>query len=925
MTTIRRFRSLQIVFLVGILLSTMLVLPGEGGSKRGIEQRADAIVARFPAENAQDRDLWAGELIELGREGLMAVCGMLVPSGVSDDSQARFALHGVTMLVNRSGLERERNLFTKSLLKALEREREKEVKAFLIRQLQLTAGDEAVKSLKAYLQDRRLCDPAAQALQAIATPKAEEALLKSLKDTTGDRRIILIRALGEMRSEKAVPLILPFALGEESGLRQVSLFALANIGDPAAETALLRAPLLAPPFDRARAPSLLLLYARRLGEAGHKRECARYCHQILYNYTAPQESQVACAALTILVDILGETALGDLLRAMDNPLNDVRSRALELALTMRGESVTEIWMNEVTARGPGSSAEIITMLGLRGDSVALPRVHSFLGSPVPGVRTAAVKAAALLGGAEILPDIWPLLNEGVSEAEVAVIRDVLLGLPAEVVVPQAAARLAHVPPLAQKALIEVLAERRAVDSLGYVLALSRSEDADLRRTALTALESLVRARDVDAILGLVSSIQQRSEIPLAQNALVAAALQAPEPEQRAARILEVYEDTAAEQRPDLLRPLARIGGDAAFRLVVREVRNPDNSRIRAAAMYALTQWPDLQAADELLGLCRSEDHRRYLFQALQGYVRLVRDAALPNTEKTAMLEKTLGLPLGTQEKNAIVAALGSVKSLEGLEIASRFLDDPKVRGRAARTMQRIALPEPGSEGLYEPEVVAYLRKAQKYISDEYELNSIDEHIAKIMTNDGFMSLFNGRDLRGWRGDTVGYAAEDGRIVVHPDRGSGNLYTADEYADFILRFDFRLTPGANNGLGIRTPPEGDAAYVGMELQILDNSADKYRELEAYQYHGSIYGVVPAKRGFQRPVGEWNHQEVIARGRQITIILNGETIVDADIDDASASGTVDGREHPGLQRSSGHIGFLGHGSRVEFRNLWIKVLK
>jgi hypothetical protein len=381
----------------------------------------------------------------------------------------------------------------------------------------------------------------------------------------------------------------------------------------------------------------------------------------------------------------------------------------------------------------------------------------------------------------------------------------------------------------------------------------------------------------------------------------------------------------AEERPDILRPLARIGGDAAFRLVVQEIRNRDHSRIRAAAVYALTQWPDLQAADELLSLCRSEEHRRYLFQALQGYVRLVRDADLPNAEKVEMLEELLGLPLGTQEKNAIVGALGSIKSLEGLELASRFLEDPKVSGRAARIMQTIALPQPGAEGLYAPEVAFFLRKARVFIGDEFELQSIDDHIAKIMTNQGFSPLFNGRNLRGWRGDTEGYAAEDGKIVVRPDRGNGNLYTESEYADFILHFDFRLTPGANNGLGIRAPLEGDAAYVGMELQILDNSADQYRELEAYQYHGSIYGVVPARRGFQRPVGEWNHQEVIARGRRITVVLNGETIVDADIEKAGASNTVDGREHPGLTRARGHIAFLGHGSRVEFRNLWIKEIK
>ncbi|MCK4772629.1 MAG: DUF1080 domain-containing protein [Candidatus Latescibacteria bacterium] len=195
-----------------------------------------------------------------------------------------------------------------------------------------------------------------------------------------------------------------------------------------------------------------------------------------------------------------------------------------------------------------------------------------------------------------------------------------------------------------------------------------------------------------------------------------------------------------------------------------------------------------------------------------------------------------------------------------------------------------------------------------------------------LVEEGFESLFNGIDLTGWVGDKAGYVVEDGRIAVDPEmRDGGNLYTEGEYGDFIFRFQFRLTPGANNGLGIRAPLEGDAAYVGMELQILDNGAGMYANLRPYQYHGSIYGVVPARRGFQRPVGEWNTQEVIADGRHITVILNGVVIVDADIEEASTPATMDGRDHPGLEREKGHIGFLGHGSRVEFRNIWIKEIK
>jgi 3-keto-disaccharide hydrolase len=194
-------------------------------------------------------------------------------------------------------------------------------------------------------------------------------------------------------------------------------------------------------------------------------------------------------------------------------------------------------------------------------------------------------------------------------------------------------------------------------------------------------------------------------------------------------------------------------------------------------------------------------------------------------------------------------------------------------------------------------------------------------LSKKEKSEGFVSLFNGKDLTGWVGATKGYHAEDGKIVC-PKRGGGNLFTKKEYSDFVFRFEFKLTPGANNGVGIRAPLKGDAAYVGMEIQILDTG---YKgRLQPYQYHGSIYGVVPAKRGFLKPAGQWNSEEITAKGTRIKVVLNGTTIVDADIKKASTPHTLDKRNHPGLKRKKGHIGFLGHGSHVEFRNIRVKDL-
>lgn len=201
--------------------------------------------------------------------------------------------------------------------------------------------------------------------------------------------------------------------------------------------------------------------------------------------------------------------------------------------------------------------------------------------------------------------------------------------------------------------------------------------------------------------------------------------------------------------------------------------------------------------------------------------------------------------------------------------------------------------------------------------------------------EGFVSLFNGKDLTGWvygkaknkdgtdRENKAGkgYQVRDGAIYSTKADG-GNLYTEKEYGDFHLKFEFKLTPNANNGIGIRAPLSGDSAYAGMEIQVLDDSGSAYTKLRPAQYHGSIYDVFACERGHQKPVGEWNSEEIIAKGSKIKIVLNGVTIVDADLDSVKDEAVL--KKHPGLKNKKGHIGFLGHGAEVEFRNIRIKEL-
>ena len=186
--------------------------------------------------------------------------------------------------------------------------------------------------------------------------------------------------------------------------------------------------------------------------------------------------------------------------------------------------------------------------------------------------------------------------------------------------------------------------------------------------------------------------------------------------------------------------------------------------------------------------------------------------------------------------------------------------------------------------------------------------------------DGFTSLFDGKTLTGWAGPTDHYTVKNGAICCKPHEG-GTLYYNKEYADFVARVEFKLPPGGNNGLAIRYPGQGDAAYGGMtELQVLDNDAEMYTKLDKRQYHGSAYGMAAAHRGYLRPVGQWNYQEVTIKGPKITVELNGTPILETDL--SKVTEVMANSPHPGKDRTSGYFGFAGHGDAVEFRNVFIK---
>jgi HEAT repeat protein len=1029
-------------------------------------------------------------------------------------------------------------MYAETIIASLESAPDKEVKAFLISQLQLAGGVESIGALSKYLADDRLCDPAARALVTIGSASAKDALRKALTSAQGPRLVTIIKALGTLRCKKAIKEIMKHTSSEDANVRRTALWAAANIGDKSADKVLAKAVEKTTGFEKAKAASLYLLYAQRQAEDGRKRQCAKICRAMIKNRKADVPENVQCAALSTLVSAYGKNALNDLLDAMDSKSVELQAAALGLAGSIEGTPATKKWVKKTKKVAASVRVRILGMLARRGDKYALPTILQYLEDEDKLTRIAAIGASIRLGGDEAVDEVLALLQKTKDSAEIEAAKQALVRLEGEAVLSAVAEALPQMPAGSKIALIDLLAMRTAVGHVDAVLEQTGGEDASVRLAAIKALDDLTGPKDLPKLVELLLEAKTNPERSAAQKAVVKVARQIPNAEERAELLLSALEKVDRDKKPYLLSALGRIGGSKALAAVLAEMKST-NEDVKDAAIRALTNWPDGEAIPELLDVITNTKTLTHKVLAVRGFVRLMVAADLPARKKAVMFKKALGAVERAEEKRQLLTGLGNVRTAESLGIVQAYLDDETVRTDAALATAKIACPiDDNDKGLTDYKVARVLKKAIEFIKNDRVRKRVQRHIDSIpvpqakqkpvpegfvalfngkdltgwkglldppydnpikraklsdeqltkrqaqadekmrrhwhvvngvlyfdgggfslatvreygdfemlvdwklmgdngdsgiylrgspqvqiwdpvrwkigsgglynnkknpskptiiadnpigqwntfrirMTGDKvtvhlndklvvdnvtlenywdrnlpifpreqielqchgdpihfsnifirqisrkaeWVSLFNGKDLTGWTGAVNGYGVEDGSIYCKAESG-GNLYTTEEFGDFHLKFEFKLTAGANNGLGIRTPLNVNAAYQGMEIQILDNSADKWAKLKAYQYHGSIYGVKPAKRGYLKPVGQWNSEEVIAKGKNIKVILNGETIVEADeayIDKAIKEGTIDGQKHPGLKRLKGHIGFLGHGSRIDIRNIRIMELE
>jgi len=648
---------------------------------------------------------------------------------------------------------------------------------------------------------------------------------------------------------------------------------------------------------------------------------------------AATESNKRCQSLWMLPE---EGLCDKLVAALSDKDGQYRATALNVAST-KGVQGFDAKVDKVYNKlCDCAKADVMNYVAEHKVAALEPQVLKTVASKTPAA-IAAIDAASLLGTEKCADALVAQLG---NPDKVAAVQNALACFNGDVRTKiTAALKNAKGDKLA--ALLTLAGQRRIAAAAPSVYSNLASSDAKVADAALSALKGVVGSEDIQKVAGLLDKAP--AEKVAGYKTAFSQAIRKLEPAAQYETVSGLISGASVPER--LYDALAQSNTDAAVKDLAVLCATGNQP-----AVAALQKVDNYKAAPELLKLAASDEN------VLQRYVALVKKYETKLERKGDMFIDALKLAKSAKVKKALLKNLASAPTMRTFLAAGQYLDDKELAYTAADAAKTVVTKT--SDEIDVKDYVTILTKARDIFGatgdadDSYAVNELNNRLAEVSaktveTNaltpeeaaEGFTLLFDGQSLDNWLGDKVGYTPVNGAIYVTASYGNArNLYTEKEYKDFVFRFDFCFTkPGVNNGVGIRTPMGVDAAYDGMcEVQILDHDDPIYKNLREYQVHGSVYGVVPAKRIVHKPLGEWSTEEIVVKGDRVTVTVNGEVIVDANVREACQGHnvapdgsdknpfTVDHRNHPGMFNESGHVGFLGHGAGLKFRNVRIKEL-
>jgi HEAT repeat protein len=923
--------KIQKIIITGLTL-LLVSLPAYTQDKRTTETKVADLLARFPSTDLQLNDKLMGDMLLLGDAGIKQICDQIVPAGTGDDTGPRFAIESLTRFLSQKGKEAERATWEKTCITNAIGQKDNGVKDFFMKQLQLIGGAPSAEAVKIYLINKEICEPAIAVIISAGGNTSESILAEALKNKDLPCAAAVMNALASMKSKAAVNEYIFWAANNNVDIKASAYNSLAQSGSPLAYPLLSKAAEdVLYTWENTGATASLLNYARIIARNGDIKTMKKICKVIISKCNDNLTIQNKTEALDIYVSFYGIDALSDIFKAAANENNKYRNAAMRMSLSIPGTDVVKKWISYFPKAKPYARPEIITMLGIRGDELALPLITASLSDKDQAVRKEAAEAIVKIAGSQAVNSLinYMLTFSDVPDQEAA--KSALMTVTGSDKMQFLLPVLKEGNPAAKISAIELLAWNKDSKYFSEVLPYATYADEKVKSAAMKALANLAGSADQTKLLELLAVTENSGYISDLQAALAAAAGKIPEPEKRSSTILKAMDGKI--QKEKIIPVLAKTGGGEALAVVMKEFEN-GNGGMRDICFKALTGWIDYSASSALFQICAS-GNKTFESQAFNGYIRQIRSANLPDEQKLLLYRKIVPYALTPERKNQVLNETGRLKTYPALYFVADYLDDDATSAAAARASMLIALPSSSTKaGMYGNLVREILTRATGKIKgqeSDYEKEMIKKYLAGMPADEGFKPMFNGKDLTGWQGlvETPVARAKMSKVelerkqaeanVIFPANwsvkdgciwfnGSGNnLCSVKEYGDFEMLVDWKISRAGDSGIYLRGSPQ---------VQIWDTSRV---QVGAQVGSGGLYNNQknPSKplKVADNPVGDWNTFRIIMIGEKVSVWLNGELVVD----NVTMENYWD-RKIPIFPK--GPIELQAHGTDLAFRDIYVR---
>ena len=936
---------------IAALLLCGSMLMAQTPANRTAKTTAADVLAQMPAAKQAAYNKLIGDLSSTGEEGVLLLVNMINAPGKGNNANVDYALSGLTHYVMAKGEENARLVTANAYLKALEMVNERETKAFIIRQLQILGKDECIDALASYLNDESLSGPAARALAANGSEKAGQALVAALKSRSGSPKTQkdVIRAIADAQVKEAEAVLLTLQGAADPDMQKDVLYALSRVGG------LNSMPVLAKAAEKAGytmevtgANEAYIALLKQLVPS-NRDAVMKAAKKLQKDAVKAGQEQTREAALQILLAAEEPSKVSKMIiAAMKDPSKNYRNAALSYASDFADKELYIELMKMVPKAKPELKVDILNWIGreaknpskhdvirdleIRFDLPAKQILLEQLGDANFDVKQAATWTLVKIGDKSYIPSLAELLKS--EDKQVVLLgQDALAAFPGDIdgAVAKAVSSAANEGKIAG---LELLAMRKATANINTVLDQIQTGSPEVKAAAYVALKDVVGERDITNMCGMLETADALA-VPPMQRAVISAlsSLSA------ADRVETVTRRMLQAGNKDYLYylVLASTGQPDALATIVKGFRSNTGVK-RDAAFEALLNWKGIEVADELYAICKENPSSNYFDPALTAYVKLVSNPAFTGENRLLSLRKAMEIAKTDAQKNAILQQIEKTGTFLGMLYAGEFLDQKPVQQAAANAVMNIAL---GNKEYMGTNVRALLNKVMEVLDNPdagYQKEAIKKHLAEMPQGEGFVSLFNGKDLTGWKGLVQNpiarakmkpaqlakeqakadenmrrdWKVEDG-LLVFEGSGYDNLCTEKQYGDFEMYVDWMLDPAgpeADAGIYLRGTPQvqiWDTSRVNVGAQVGSGGL----------YNNQVNESKPSKVADNK-LGEWNSFYIKMVGDRVTVVLNGEKVVD----DVILENYWD-RKLPIFPIEQ--IELQAHGSKVYYRNIYVKELE